>query len=227
MFSEMTINPFLTEGRIVGEINRSNVTQYELGKPEWQQPFISKYRELHTPKNIYGNYLYLDKPYIHIPNWDQIKFNNGKKQPFLSSYRRDFLPKKLKEKNILSQEKINFIKNSKIHMGNFPFVKESLSSVSYNDPKQQKLRFDYNKITFKYDKYNIHPITGEMIFKDPNRMFSFEYWNKDKDKHFIANRNMSFYNEDYRKVYDPITNRFMPGSVRAAENLKRIKYNLN
>ena len=82
MFSEMTINPFLTEGRIVGEINRSNVTQYELGKPEWQQPFISKYRELHTPKNLYGNYLYLDKPYIHIPNWDQIKFNNGKNNLF-------------------------------------------------------------------------------------------------------------------------------------------------
>jgi hypothetical protein len=38
---------------------------------------------------------------------------------------------------------------------------------------------------------------------------------------------MSFYNEDYRKVYDPITNRFMPGSVRAAENEKKIKYNLN
>ena len=220
MFSEMTINPFLTEGRIVDRPQRTNVTQYELGRIDWQQPFITKYRELHTPKNIYGNSLYIDKPYIHIPNCDQIKFNNGRKKPFLSSYRRDYYPKKLKEKNTLDDETIQFIRRSKINMGNYPIVKESISSVSYNDPKQQKPRFNYDKIKFNYDKYNVHPITCEMIFKDPNRMFSFEYWNKDKDKHFIANRNVSFLNEDYRKVYDPITNRFFPGSVRAAENKK-------
>ena len=49
-------------------------------------------------------------------------------------------------------------------------------------------------------------------------MFPFDYYNKDKDKHYISNRNGAFINNDYKKVWDPITNRFFPGTIRQNDN---------
>lgn len=48
-------------------------------------------------------------------------------------------------------------------------------------------------------------------------MYPFDYFNLPKDKHYIANKNTSHLNMDYRKVWDPITNRYFVGTTRRSE----------
>ena len=48
-------------------------------------------------------------------------------------------------------------------------------------------------------------------------MNPFVYFNLSKDKHYIANKNVSHLNTDYRKVWDPITNRYFVGTTRRSE----------
>ena len=44
--------------------------------------------------------------------------------------------------------------------------------------------------------------------------WGFDCYNRDKDRKCIANRNMSYINTDYQKVWDPITNRFFYGTLQ-------------
>lgn len=77
-----------------------------------------------------------------------------------------------------------------------------------NDPQEQHSRFNYNKIKFNYETYNVHPITSELTHKPTHKNWTFDYWNKDKPKNSISNDRPEFINNDLRRVYDPITNRF-------------------
>ena len=81
-------------------------------------------------------------------------------------------------------------------------------------PKRPFCKYNYDKIQFKYDQYNLHPITQQPIFKDPDNSWGFDCYNRDKDRKYIANRNMSYINTDYQKVWDPITNRFFYGTLQ-------------
>ena len=221
MFSELPINPFLVEGRIAEKPKRSNVSQYSLGLPEWQQKFQSTHRDLYTPKPLEGNRAVLNKPYLK-PNYSGFQLNLfPQEQPFLTSNLRDYNYKKLKKEDraLLDEKTKNFIKQSKIDFGNFPKTRESVYQFLMMNPKEMKPRFDYDKIKFHYDEYNIHPIKGIPVWKNPKKMLPFDYFNLTKDKHYIANRNVSFINPDYKKVWDPITNRYFVGTTRSCETI--------
>ena len=220
MFSGLSINPFLTEGRIVERPQQSNQSQFDLGNPDIKYKIQSTHRDLYTPKPLNGNRAVLNKPYLK-PNYSgfQLKLFPQEK-PFLTSNLRDFTYKKLRneDKAILDEKTKNFIRNSKIDFGNYIQPKESIYQCLMINPKQMKPRFDYDKIQFHYDPYNIHPITGLPVWKDAGKMFPFDYFNKDKDKHYISNRNGAFINNDYKKVWEPITNRIFPGTIRQNDN---------
>ena len=71
--------------------------------------------------------------------------------------------------------------------------------------KNENSRFNYDKINFNINEYNLYPITQEFTIKDPKRMNHFYYYNKDKDDHYITNKNIQYINKEYLKVWDPIT----------------------
>ena len=224
MFRALSENKGRKESiRVYGIPLKSNRHNFDFGRPEWQQKLATTTRTYHDPKNLYGNREILDKEYLKS-NYSGFKLIHfPQKKPFLTSNARDFVPFILKdeEKSKLNEEQLKFLKESKIKMGEHKPENKSMYGYLFEDPKKQTPRFDYNKIHFKYNPYNLHPITQEPIWKDPNRMNPFDYYNKDKDKHYITNRNISFINTEYRKVWDPITNRFFPGSVRCfSENQK-------
>jgi hypothetical protein len=204
---------------------KSNKTNYSLGRPEWQQEFTTTNRELHNVKKLTGNREIIDKDYLK-PNYSGFKLIHfPQEKPFLTSNGRDFIffNPKPEEKSKLNEEQLKFLRESKVKMGDHKPENKSIYGYLYEDPKKQVPRFNYNKINFKYNPYNVHPITQQLIWKDPKRMNPFDYYNKDKDKHYITNRNVSFINTEYRKVWDPITNRYFPGSVRClSENKKNL-----
>jgi hypothetical protein len=178
MFSGLSINPFLTEGRIVERPQQSNQSQFDLGNPDIKYKIQSTHRDLYTPKPLNGNRAVLNKPYLK-PNYSgfQLKLFPQEK-PFLTSNLRDFTYKKLRneDKAILDEKTKNFIRNSKIDFGNYIQPKESIYQCLMINPKQMKPRFDYDKIQFHYDPYNIHPITGLPVWKDAGKMFPFDYF---------------------------------------------------
>jgi len=77
-----------------------------------------------------------------------------------------------------------------------------------NDPKDQKYKFNFEKVHFKYEPTNVHPITSELIVKKTDNNWAFDYWNKDKSKHSVSNDKPQVLVYDLRKIRDPITNRF-------------------
>ena len=209
--------------RVLGLPLKSYKSNVSLGRPEWQQLYTTTMREFHCPKKLTGNREILDKEYLK-PNFSGFQLIHfPQKKPFLTSNARDFIKFTLKdeEKSKLNVEQLMFLRASKIKMGDHIPESKSMYGYFHEDPKKQTPRFDYNKINFKYNPYNLHPITQEPIWKDPNRMNPFDYYNKDKDKHYITNRNVPFINTEYRKVWDPITNRFFPGSVRCLSENKK------
>ena len=224
MFRNISENKGRKESiRIYGIPLKSNISNFEFGIPEWQQKYSTTTGEFHTKKKLTGNREILDKEYLK-PNFSGFKLIHfPPKQPFLTSNTRDFIKFNLKPEDIskLNIEQINFLRQSKIKMGEHKPEKKSIYRYLYEEPKKQNSRFNYEKIHFKYDPYNIHPITQELIWKDPKRMNPFDYYNKDKDKHYITNRNVSFINTEYRKVWDPITNRYFPGSLRCLSENKK------
>lgn len=76
------------------------------------------------------------------------------------------------------------------------------------DPKEQKSRFDYDKIKFKFDKLNLHPITQQPIFRKEHKNWGFDYFNEHKCKHYVSNDKLGALNTNLRRAYDPITNRY-------------------
>ena len=217
MFASISQNPPIPHGkRVVGKPVEGNNTQYTLGLPEWQQKWETKYQEHYTEKDLHNNREILDKPYLkpNYSNFEYVHFPN--KEPFLTSNRRDFKPIHMTEKAraVLDEKTRNFIRNSKIILGNSPPTTETVYMNIMKDPKEQISKYNYDKIKFKYDPYNLHPITQQPIFKDPDNAWGFDCYNRDKNKKYIANRNMSYINTDYRKVWDPITNRYFYGTIR-------------
>ena len=216
MFSELEINPFLHKERIVERPQQKNDTTGAFGFPEWQQPFLSTHRALFTPKDYLQSKVILDKEYLK-PGFSHIKLNlNPKEQTYLTTNRRDhkYIKMNKEDRVFLSKEKIDFIRNSKITFGNDPRVKNSIYNSLMINPSNMTPRYDYDKIKFHYDEYNIHPITGIPVWKNPKKMLPFDYFNLNKDKHYIAARNISYINSDYKKVWDPITNRYFVGTTR-------------
>ena len=216
MFASISINPPCPSGkRVVGKPVEGNNTNYSLGRPEWQQKWETKYQEYFTEKDLHNNREILNQPYLK-PNYsgfEYVHFPN--KEPFLTSNQRDFKPIHMAEKDraVLDEKTKNFIRNSKIILGTCPPTKETNYMEVMKDPKDQFCKYNYDKIKFKYDQYNLHPIPQQPIFKDPDNSWGFDCYNTDKDKKYIANRNMSYINTDYRKVWDPITNRFFYGTL--------------
>ena len=216
MFASISINPPCPSGkRVVGKPVEGNNTNYSLGRPEWQQKWETKYQEYFTEKDLHNNREILNQPYLK-PNYsgfEYVHFPN--KEPFLTSNQRDFKPIHMAEKDraVLDEKTKNFIRNSKIILGTCPPTKETNYMEVMKDPKDQFCKYNYDKIKFKYDQYNLHPITQQPIFKDPDNSWGFDCYNRDKDKKYIANRNMSYINTDYRKVWEPITNRFIYGTL--------------
>ena len=224
MFSTISENKGKPDSkRVCGLPLKSYKSNFSFGLPEWQQKITTTNRELHCPKKLTGNREILNKEYLK-PNHSGFKLIHfPQKKPFLTSNSRDFIYFNLKdeEKSKLNVEKLKFLRESKIKMGEHIPESKSIYGYLFEDPKKQIPRFDYTKINFKYVPYNLHPITQVPIWKDPKRMNPFDYYNKDKDKHYITNRNVSFINTEYRKVWDPITNRYFPGSLRSLSENKK------
>ncbi len=202
---------------------RSNRVNFTFGRPEWQQKYMTAMNHFYTPKPLENNREILTADYLK-PNYsgfDLVCF--PQKQPFLTSNLRDFYPISMKpeDRSKLSEDRIKFLRESKITMGEYTPENSSMYGYFFKAPKNQTPRFNYDKIKFKYNPYNLHPITQQPVWKDPKKMNPFDYYNQDKDKHYVTNKNVPFINTEYRKVWDPITNRFFVGSLRSySENNK-------
>ena len=213
--------------RVYGTPLNSNKVNFTFGLPEWQQKYSTTTNEFYNQKKLTGNRIILQKDYLS-PNYSGFKLIHfPQKEPFLTSNKRDFIEynRKEEEKSKLNINQLKFLRESKIEKGDYKPERKSMYGYLHEAPEKQISRFNYSKINFKYNPYNLHPITQEMIFKDPNKMNPFDYYNKDKDKHYITNRNVPFINTEYKKVWDPITNRYFPGSVRNfSTQSKKITY---
>ena len=204
----------------------SNKVNFTFGLPEWQQKYITTTNEFYNQKKLTGNRIILKKDYL-IPNYSGFKLIHfPQKSPFLTSNKRDFIEHKRKEeeKSKLNQTQLKLLRESKIEKGDYKPERKTIYGYLYEAPNKQISRFNYDKISFKYNPYNLQPITQEIILKDPKRMNPFDYYNKDKDKHYVTNKNVPFINTEYKKVWDPITNRYFPGSVRNFSQSKKIIY---
>ena len=213
--------------RVYGTPLNSNKVNFTFGLPEWQQKYSTTTNEFYNQKKLTGNRIILQKDYLS-PNYSGFKLIHfPQKEPFLTSNKRDFIEynRKEEEKSKLNINQLKFLRESKIEKGDYKPERKSMYGYLHEAPEKQISRFNYSKINFKYNPYNLHPITQEMIFKDPKKMNPFDYYNKDKDKHYITNRNIPFINTEYKKVWDPITNRYFPGSVRNfSTQSKKITY---
>ena len=213
--------------RVYGKPLNSNRVNFTFGLPEWQQKYSTTTNEFYNQKNLTGNRIIIQKDYLS-PNYSGFKLIHfPQKEPFLTSNKRDFIEyhRKEEEKSKLNVNQLKFLRESKIEKGDYKPERKSMYGYLHEAPEKQISRFNYNKINFKYNPYNLHPITQELIFKDPTKMNPFDYYNKDKDKHYITNRNIPFINTEYKKVWDPITNRYFPGSVRNfSTQSKKITY---
>jgi len=54
----------------------------------------------------------------------------------------------------------------------------------------------------------LNPITNEIIHKPTHKNWGFEYFNKDKDKKQSSNDKPQGLNTDFKRVYNPISNRY-------------------
>ena len=199
---------------------KSNRVNFSFGLPEWQQKYTTTSNIFYTQKNLEGNRLTLNKEYLS-PNYSGFKLIHfPQKEPFLTSNKRDFIQynRKEEEKSKLNLAQLKFLRESKIETGDYKPERKSMYGYLYENPNKQIWRFNYDKVNFKYNPYNLHPIRQEPILKDPKNMNPFDYFNKDKDKHYITNKDVPYINKEYLKVWDPITNRYFPGSLRNLSN---------
>ena len=52
-------------------------------------------------------------------------------------------------------------------------------------------------------------------------MYPFDYFNPHKNKRYVIKRNNSYINNDYTKVYSPITHRYFIGSLRELPKINK------
>lgn len=143
------------------------------------------------------NYSHFD--YIHFPSSD----------PFLTTYKRDIKPINNKREK---EEKRNFkelIKASQIILGDYKCTNNSSYRDVFNEPSNQKSKFNYDKVKFKYEEYRVNPISNELIYKPSHDNWSFDYYNKYKSKLFVSNDKAIGLNTNFKRVYDHITNRYL------------------
>ena len=227
MFKTISINQPIKQGKKkVNKIIDSQKVNFSFGSPEWQQDIQSTSRIFHDVKRLTDNTMILDKKYLKR-NYSQVDIQNyPQDKPFMTSNMRDFKTLNLKSESEIKSEfefikkKMKFIRSSHINLGEYKPEKKSMYNYNYIAPNNQRCRFNYNKINFRYNPYNIDPITQQFIWKNPKRMNGFDYFNKDKDKRYVIKRNDSFINTDYTKVYDPITNRYFPGTLGKLPSIK-------
>ena len=228
MFRSISVNNPTKHGKkIFNCITDNQKVNFSFGRPEWQQEFKSTSRIYHDIKKLTDNTMKLNKDYIKR-NYSQFDmYNFPQENHFMTSNERDYktIPLKtgpqIKSELELVQKRMKFIRSSHINLGDYIPEKETTYRFNYNEPKDQKPRYDFNKVNFKFNPYNINPITQELIWKDPNRMNGFDYYHKDKDKRYVIRRSYPIYNnKDYTKVFDPITNRYFIGSLRYLPNIK-------
>ena len=200
----------------MGKPIEGNNTNYTLGRPEWQQKWETKYQEFYTEKDLHNNREILNKPYLK-PNYsgfEYVHFPN--KEPFLTSNQRDFKPIYMTDKDraVLDEKTKNFIRNSKIILGTSPPTKETNYMEVMKDPKDHfasitMIKYNSNMINIIYI-----PSLNSLFLRTLITPWGFDCYNRDKDRKYIANRNMSYINTDYQKVWDPITNRFFYGTLQ-------------
>ena len=227
MFRTISINKPIKHGKKrIGKIIDSQKVNFSIGRPEWEEDIQSTSQIFYDRKKITDNKFILDKPYLKR-NYSQINLKNyPQDNHYMTSNKRDFKKLNTNRNSEIKSEletvkkRMKFIRSSHINLGEYIPEKESAYNHNYNNPINQKTRFNYNKINFRYNPYNIDPITQKLVWKDPQKMNGFDYFNKDKDKRYIIQKNNSFINNDYTKVYDPITNRYFVGTLR---NLPKIQ----
>ena len=227
MFKTISINQPIKQGKKrVNKIIDSQKVNFSFGRPDWKQDIQSTSRIFHDVKRLTDNTMILDKKYLKR-NYSQVDIQNyPHDKPFMTSNMRDFKTLNLKSDSEIKSEfefikkKMKFIRSSHINLGEYKPEKKSMYNYNYIAPNNQRCRFNYNKINFRYNPYNIDPITQQLIWKNPKRMNGFDYFNKDKDKRYVIKRNDSFINTDYTKVYDPITNRYFPGTLGKLPSIK-------
>ena len=135
---------------------------------------------------------------VHFPN----------AEPFLTSYKRDIKPFKCEDRSESNHKLKEFIKASRIILGDYSKVTDSTYKENYIEPKIQKSKFNYNKIQFHNQEYIVNPITSELISKPTHKNWAFDYYNKDKSKYFVSNDKSIGVNTDFKRVFDPIVNRY-------------------
>ena len=200
---------------------------FSIGRPEWQQEIKSTSQIFFDKKRLTDNRYKLDKKYLN-KFYSQVDLFHSKQEfPYLTSNARDFKEKELKSDMDAKAEydeakrRKKFIQESHIKLGDDLQDKKSMYGYNYLAPMAQKLRFNYDKIRFKYDKYNVNPITGELVWKNPKNMYPFDYFNPHKNKRYVIKRNNSYINNDYTKVYSPITHRYFIGSLRELPKINK------
>ena len=200
---------------------------WSLGRPEWQQEIKSTSRIFFDKKSLKDNRYILNNKYLNKFYSQVDLFHSKQKFPFLTSNARDYHKIELKKASDAKAEfeeakrRKKFIQESHIKLGDSETDKKTMYGYNYMAPEKQKLRFNYDKIKFKYNIYYTNPITGELIWKNPNKMNPFDYYNMHKNKKYIIRRNNSEINHDYTKVYSPITHRYFIGTLRELPKINK------
>ena len=197
----------------------SNEHHYSLGRKQWQQTYTTTSKMYYTEKDLSKNIANLDNKIYLFPNHSNFEIGYmGNKGTFQSTNKNDFIPAGMTEK-----EKENFQKNYIPKSNDILNTNNgSVYSITMNAPSKQHCNYDYDKINFKYDNYITDTITQERKLKDPNSCWSYEYYNRDKNKgrvdapmteegtnHILFKKKRNKKNKIARKqVWDPIANRF-------------------
>ena len=227
MFRTLSINGITKHGKKqFAQSIESQKVNFSIGRPEWQQEIKSTSQIFYDKKSLKDNRCLINKKYLN-KFYSQVDLFHSKQEfPYLTSNARDYQEKELKSDMDAKVEydeakrRKKFIQESHIKIGDYIPEKKSLYRYNYLAPTAQKFRFDYDKIKFKYDEYNTNPITGELVWKNPNKMYPFDYFNVHKNKKYAIKRNNSYINKDYTKVYSPITHRYFFGSLRELPKIK-------
>ena len=227
MFRTISLNDIKKHGKKqFPQTLETNKVNFSIGRPEWQQEIKSSSQIFYDKKRLTNNRYIINKKYLN-KFYSQVDLFHSKQEfPFLTSNARDYHEIELKSdmdakaEHDEAMKRKKFIHESHIKLGDWIPEKKSMYNYNYLAPMSQKLRFDYDKIKFKYNIYNTNPITGELVWKNPKGMYPFDYFNIHKNKRYIIKRNNSNINNDYTKVYSPITHRYFIGSLRKLPKIK-------
>ena len=130
-------------------------------------------------------------------NYSQVVIQNYPiSNRFLTSNLKDYKhlnlksDSEIKSESELVKKRIKFICSIHINLGVNKPEKQSMYNYNFIVPINHKQRFDYSKINFRYNSYNIDPIIQKLGWKYIKRMNGFDYFSK--DKRYKINKNNSF-----------------------------------